>query len=147
MTLRGESGPFFALMQTQQQGVQVLVVDDNSFNILVAKSLLVKNGFIVTSAFNGEDAIKKARNQDQTEFFKIILMDCQMPIMDGFQATKILVEMMDNGEIPRTPIVALTANDSKKDQEKCTKSGMSGFLSKPLKEEDLHKLLDKFVKN
>ena len=127
--------------------IPVLVVDDNTFNILVLSNFLKKNGFKVTSAFNGEEAIQRAKEQDQFTFFKLIFMDCQMPVMDGLQATELLQEMMLKGEIPRVPIIAFTANNTKQDQEKCLRAGMSGYMTKPLKEEDLMKITARFLNN
>jgi len=123
----------------------VLIVDDNPFNIMIASKMVEKLGFVVVTAFNGQEALVKAQEQDQENFFKIILMDCQMPIMDGYEATKALCTMMKKGEIPETPICAVTANDTKKDQEKCFESGMLAHIAKPLKESELLKIIDKYI--
>ncbi len=124
----------------------VLLVDDNPFNIMVASKMMEKLGFTVVTAFNGQEGIARAQEQDLENFFKIILMDCQMPIMDGYEATKALCAMMKKGEIPETPICAVTANDTKKDQEKCFESGMLAHIAKPLKESELLKVIDKYIK-
>ena len=121
-----------------------LVVDDNPFNVLIASKILEKYGFTVISAFNGKDAIAKVKEQKKSSsFFKMVMMDCEMPIMNGYEATEILKKMMNRKEIPELPIIALTANDTKKDKEKCLKVGMLGHLTKPLKEEEFVKIMNK----
>jgi len=122
----------------------VLIVDDNAFNLMVAKKIVRETGCKVKTAMHGEDAIDKVKRhfQEENEFFKLIIMDCQMPVMDGYQATRILKEMMANNEIPSCSIVALTANDTEKDKQKCKECGMDDVLSKPLKEEDMYKVFD-----
>ena len=82
----------------------ILAVDDNPFNLLIVTKVLEKWGYSIVTALNGEDAIEKAQKQDKTRFFKMILMDCQMPIMDGFAATKALKDLMKKAEIPEVPI-------------------------------------------
>ena len=98
--------------------------------------------FQVKTAIHGEDAIQKAKEQAESEkeFFKLILMDCQMPIMDGYDATLALKEMMKKKEIPSCLIIALTANDGAGDIKKCKDSGMDDVLSKPLKDQGLERL-------
>ena len=76
---------------------------------------------------------------------KLIFMDLQMPIMDGYEATQALRKLMVEEKIPNIPIVALTANDSPQDKKKCIDVGMSGHLSKPLKDVDLEIMLKRFV--
>jgi len=122
----------------------VLIVDDNAFNLMVAKKIVKETGCQVKTAMHGQDAIEKVKKhfEEEEEFFKLIIMDCQMPIMDGYQATSILKEMMTKNEIPTCAIVALTANDTEKDKLKCRECGMDDFLSKPLKEEDMYKVFD-----
>jgi len=125
----------------------VLIVDDNSLNLMIASKLLQKQGFSIVTAYNGQDAILKVKEQQRSSFFSFILMDCQMPIMDGFEATKVIKGMIEKEEIPDVPIYALTANDSKRDQERCVQAGMVGSFSKPLKQEDLQKLVKMFLKS
>jgi len=122
----------------------VLIVDDNPLNLLIAKKLVEDTGCQTVTAVHGQDAIKKAKehHQEGKEFFKLILMDCQMPVMDGYDATKALRERMASGEIPNCSIVALTANDSEEDIKKCRESGMDDVLSKPLKRDCLKKMLE-----
>lgn len=121
----------------------VLLVDDNSFNLLVAKHIIEDCGFQVITALTGLDAINIAKRtcQEGNKAFTLILMDLQMPVMDGFETTSILIKMMKSNEIPEMPIVALTANTTDADIDKCLQYGMISHLAKPLKTEDLDKVL------
>jgi len=123
----------------------VLVVDDNSLNIMVAENLIASHKCQVKTALTGHAAINLLLNNNHnTEPIKLILMDCQMPIMDGYETTKTITGLMKEKKIPEIPIVALTANDSEADKDVCRKAGMSGYLSKPLKDKDLDKILKKY---
>jgi len=119
-----------------------LLVDDNPFNIFVAKNTLEIMGYIVETAMDGESAIRKMKELAGDENPpKFVLMDCQMPIMDGFEVTKILKEMMKNKEIGEVPIIALTANDKSVNPQIYKDAGMVNVLNKPLMQEDLNKVL------
>jgi len=120
---------------------QILVVDDNPFNILVAENQLKAVGYSVKAARSGAEAIKIMKSAfRERRIFKAILMDCQMPIMDGFETTRILKDLMKKNEIQKVAIIALTANTSQRDVERCFESGMDDFLAKPL-------LIDKLKKS
>ncbi|MDT8384183.1 MAG: ATP-binding protein [Gammaproteobacteria bacterium] len=111
------------------KGISVLLVDDNAVNQQVTVSILQKQGFMVDIANDGLQAITlfKANN------YNVVLMDCQMPVMDGFEATrKIRVYELTHGS-SRTPIIALTANASDQDRQACFESGMDDFLVKPMR--------------
>jgi len=122
----------------------ILIIDDNSFNLLVAKNLLEHLGYQVKTALNGKlgiDLVKSLAVENKKPF-GAILMDIQMPVMDGYEATKLLKEMMAKNEIEEMPIIALSANDTEADQSRCREVGMYDHLSKPLKEEHLKKVLE-----
>jgi len=120
----------------------VLLVDDMPFNLIVASHILVKKGFKVKTALNGEEAIKVMTEHCKSgQKFQFVLMDCQMPVMDGFEATEALVGMMKRKVIPEVPIIAFSANNSKKDVDRAMKSGMCNFLFKPLEEEQFNKVI------
>lgn len=122
---------------TQMNGSRILLVEDNLINQKVARRLLEKVGFQVKTAHNGAEALKAVENG---ETFDLILMDCQMPIMDGFTATcKIRASDCT------TPIIALTANAQDSDRAACLQAGMSDFISKPFKPADLYALLAKHL--
>ena len=98
------------------------------------------------TALSGHAAIKIiTENEHGKEPIKLVFMDLQMPVMDGYEATKALKKLMKEEKIPSIPIVALTANDSPSDKKKCLDVGMSGHLGKPLKDIDLEIMLKKFV--
>lgn len=111
----------------------VLLVEDNDINRLYAKSILTNWDCQVDIAENGLVAIEKVKNTS----YDVVLMDIQMPVMDGYEATR-AIRLMD---VPKkdTPIVALTANATKTDIEKCLASGMNDFLPKPFTPDDLHR--------
>lgn len=115
--------------------VRVLLVEDNDINRLYAKSILQTWKCITDIAENGLIAIEKLKNN----VYDVILMDVQMPVMDGYEATK-AIRMMPH-PVGSTPIVALTANATKIDIEKCLVAGMNDYLSKPFTPEDLYQML------
>lgn len=120
-------------------GRRILVVEDNVVNQKVVSGLLAKSGCVVDIAFNGQEACTMAA----TLPYDLILMDCHMPVMDGFAATR-QIRAMD-GPIGRVPIVALTAGAMEQDREKCIAAGMDAFLSKPLRSQDLLQMLAHFL--
>lgn len=112
------------------KGVNILLVEDNKFNQIIAQSLLEKWETTVKIADNGQKAIEIL----QTSTFDIILMDLQMPVMDGITAAGIIRQDLKLD----TPILALTANVVKGVIEKCLEAGMNGYVSKPFVPEDIH---------
>lgn len=117
------------------QNVRVLLVEDNDINRLYAKSILQTWKCSTDIAENGLIAIEKLKSNS----YDVILMDVQMPVMDGYEATK-AIRMMPH-PVGGTPIVALTANATKIDVEKCLTAGMNDYLSKPFTPEDLYQML------
>ena len=115
---------------------RILIAEDNPINQEVVLRLLAKAGYRSHAVVNGLEAIKAIRSSDGEEF-DLILMDCQMPEMDGYQATE---ELRKSGV--KIPIVALTANAFKEDKEKCLASGMTDYLTKPINFPDLISCLD-----
>ncbi|MBL7848544.1 MAG: response regulator [Cyclobacteriaceae bacterium] len=120
------------------QPLSVLLVEDNEINRLYAGSLLKKWKCRVEMAENGKEAIEKLALQT----FDLILMDVQMPVMDGYEATRII----RSGPAPgnQVPILALTANASVRDMDRCLEAGMNECLSKPFTPEQLFRQLQKF---
>lgn len=113
-------------------GARVLLAEDNIVNQKVAKNLLEKHHFDVVIASNGLEAIELFNEQS----FDVVLMDCQMPVMDGFQASKEITHYQKQLGT-NIPIIALTANAMKSDREKCLASGMCSFVAKPFSSEIL----------
>ncbi|MFK5984376.1 MAG: response regulator [Pseudomonadota bacterium] len=124
----------------QLQG-NILLVEDNMVNRKVVTKMLSKCGLIIDSVENGQEALDKL----ETNNYALILMDCQMPIMDGFQATRAIREKELTQNIPRTPIIALTANVMEKDVKQCMQVGMDEFIAKPIKLKLLLQTLSKWL--
>jgi PAS domain S-box-containing protein len=114
-------------------GLKVLLVEDNDINRLYAKSILRQWNCMVDIAENGLVAIEKIKYN----FYDVVLMDVQMPVMDGYEATR-AIRVMES-HMRHAPIVALTANATKTDIEKCLSSGMNDYLPKPFTPEDLYR--------
>jgi CheY-like chemotaxis protein len=113
--------------------MKVLLAEDNAVNQLVARKLLAKLGIEVEIATNGEEAIEALRGTR----FDLVLMDCQMPVMDGFEATRRIRDRASGVLNPLVPIVAMTANAMRGDRERCLEAGMTDYLSKPVNPADL----------
>ncbi len=112
---------------------RVLLVEDNPVNQAVAKKMLEKLGLEYEVAGNGREAVKLIDGQEK---FDLILMDCQMPVMDGYEATGEIrkLEQQNNHHIP---IIAMTANAMEGDREKCITAGMDDYIAKPVKQTEL----------
>ncbi len=117
------------------KGMKVLVAEDESINQALISTLLTQFGFNVTAVENGKMAVEAVASGD----FQLILMDLQMPDMDGFEATKRIKAMADTHKKPR--IIALTAHAMGKDREKCLLAGMDDYLSKPIDRNELYQVL------
>jgi two-component system, sensor histidine kinase and response regulator len=124
----------------QEKKGRILLVEDNPVNQLVAKSMLEKFGYNVLPVANGEEALAQFEMAD----FDLVLMDCQMPVMDGFEATKAIRQLKDPRK-KNVPIIALTANAMKDDEDKCLKAGMNDYLSKPIRKESLENKISKWL--
>lgn len=119
--------------------LHVLLVEDNDINRLYAKSILKNWQCHIDVAENGLVAIEKIKNN----FYDVVLMDVQMPVMDGYEATKAIRSMHQSAKVP---IIALTANATPGDVEKCLLAGMNDYLPKPFTPEDLYGKLFKDLK-
>lgn len=117
----------------------VLVVEDNELNQQVAQGLLEYNGAVVTIASNGQEALDKL---SRGEIFDCILMDIQMPVVDGLEATKMI---RANPQWPHMPIIAVTANADQQYRELCRSVGMTDFLVKPIDPEQLVRIILKWL--
>ena len=126
-----------SLGNTSSRGLHILLAEDNAVNQEVAQQILQKRGHVVTIASNGREALKLVAQSD----FDLILMDIQMPEMDGFQATAAIREREKNGS-RRTPIVAMTAHAMKGDRERCLDGGMDGYVSKPVQSKLLYETIE-----
>ena len=124
---------------TLEQGrARILLVEDNPVNQLVAKGMLAKLGCQVHLATQGAEALELLE-QDE---FDLVLMDCNMPVMDGYEASR---RIRQSGRWPDLPIVALTANAMPEERERCRAAGMNDYLAKPFRREELLALVDHWV--
>lgn len=131
------------IQQLQFNAVKkVLVVEDNLLNQKLAAIILQNNGFDITIAENGKKAVEILQRADRQDF-DLILMDIQMPLMDGYQATHIIRDELHI----YTPIIAMTAHALAGEKERCIQSGMNDYLSKPFKESDLLSKITRWVKD
>lgn len=127
---------------TRKSVAQVLVVEDNLLNQRVSVAMLRRLGFEVDLASNGEEGVYKWENGD----YDAIIMDCQMPVLDGYSATaQIRTRERNEGSGRHMPIIALTAYALPHDRQKCLDSGMDDYLTKPVDCEVLGIMLRKWV--
>ena len=120
---------------------KILLVEDNEINQLIARENLSKHKVI--TAVNGKQAIK-ALNQMKAQF-DLILMDCHMPEMDGFEATKRIRDGEAGERYLNVPIIALTANAMKGDREVCVAAGMDDYIAKPFSQEELARVIGEWT--
>ncbi len=126
-------------------GKHILIVEDNSFNREIAHFVFESLGFEIDEAENGVVCLDKLNNS-KDNFYDIILMDIQMPIMDGYSTTR-EIRNNKNKNISNIPIVAMTANAFDEDRKKCFDVGMNGHISKPLQTESVVKELSRVLKH
>ena len=124
-----------------QYGCRVLLAEDNITNQIVAEGMLELYGCKVDLAVNGREASQAVRNQQ----YDLILMDCQMPELDGYSATGEIREFEKQTGCARTPIVALTAHAMDGDRERCLVAGMDDYLSKPIRQAQFQSILEKWL--
>ena len=120
---------------------RVLVAEDNAVNQRLVKRMLEKMGYRVDIALDGYQAVMFA----MASRYDIIIMDCSMPEMDGYQATAEIRRLHKEGALRRIPVIALTANALPEDRERCLAAGMDDYLSKPIARDDLRAMLDKYL--
>jgi CheY-like chemotaxis protein len=122
--------------------IRILVAEDNPVNQKVAQSMLKKIGLRADVVANGKEAIHVL----QIIPYDLVLMDCQMPEMDGFEAARVIRQNGSKALNPRIPIIAMTAATMRSDREKCIQAGMSDFIAKPFQKRDLAKTLIRWLK-
>ena len=123
-----------------QRGIRILLAEDNIINQKVAQSILGKIGYKADVVANGLEAVSALEMIN----YDVVLMDCEMPEMDGFQATAMIRDPKSKVLNHKVPIIAMTANAMKGDREKCIEAGMDDYLSKPVKKEVLAAVLEKW---
>lgn len=123
---------------------KLLLVEDNDLSRQIAQILLKEQGFIVDEAVNGQSAVEKIKNSKEGEF-DFILMDIQMPIMDGYEATK-EIRSLQNRILANIPILAMTANAFDEEKKKALRCGMNGHITKPIDVNVLFKTIEGILK-
>lgn len=125
---------------------RILLVEDNSVNQEVASLMLEDIGLIADIASNGLEAITSLKTAPEESPYTLILMDCQMPEMDGYESSRAIRDFEAGERYAFIPIIAMTANAMKGDRERCINAGMSDYLSKPIDPEELLNALVKWIK-
>ena len=119
-------------------GKRILLAEDNDINRMIATIVLKSNGYHITEVLDGKEAVAELTRQS----FDLVLMDMQMPFMDGLEATRIIRKHINN----KVPIIALTANEIKEEKSRCVQAGMNDFLMKPFDEKDLVSIINKWLR-
>ncbi len=115
--------------------LSILIVEDNNVNAMIARVMMEKLGHTISLAVNGQEALNALKQQT----FDLVLMDCQMPVLDGFETTKIIRTSKESWK--DIPIIAMTANAMSGDRDRCLAVGMTDYVSKPIKKEELLKVI------
>ncbi|MCP4374657.1 MAG: response regulator [bacterium] len=129
-----------SLSEDHRRHIRILLVDDNIMNQKVAQRILsVKLGFRADAVANGKEAVDSLSRQH----YDMVLMDCQMPVMDGYEATRVIRDPNSPVQNHNIPIVAMTANAMQGDREKCLDSGMDDYITKPISPEKLAEAIER----
>ena len=127
-------------LRERRRGFRILLAEDNLVNQMLAVRLLEKRGHHVQVAGDGREALEKLKTAD----FDLVLMDVQMPVMGGFEATAAVREM-EKGTGKHIPILALTAHAVTGDRERCLAAGMDGYVAKPIRPEELFEQIEALI--
>ena len=125
--------------ETSIQGLHVLLTEDNELNMEIAEFVLQNEGAAVTKAWNGQEAVELFRKSEAGEF-DVILMDIMMPVMNGYEATK-MIRSLDREDAKTIPIIAMTANAFTEDRIRAKEAGMDEHVAKPVDAELLIKVI------
>jgi CheY-like chemotaxis protein len=130
------------IAEEAKHSIHILLAEDNPINRKLAQFMLTKAGYQLTVVENGKEAVEVYTSQPDT--FDLILMDIQMPTMNGIDATKEIRKIESSTSTPRIPIIAMTAQSMKGDREKCLKSGMDDYIAKPIKRKVVFEMVKKW---
>lgn len=141
---------FSRVEKTQQQSIEneeltghVLLVEDNPVNQMIAKKMLERLSLSYQLAENGEQAVALMQAPND---FSLLLMDCQMPVMDGYTATRAIRQFETENQQKHTPIIAMTANTMENDKQACLQVGMDDYITKPVSQDALQKALSRWLR-
>jgi len=140
---REEAQPTLVTRHTLRESrkqLRILLAEDNAVNQVLAVRLLEKQGHTVTVAGDGRVALAALEKQA----FDLVLMDVQMPVMDGFEATA-GIRSQEKATGAHIPIIAMTAHAMKGDRERCLAAGMDGYIAKPIQPKELYETLERFL--
>jgi len=126
---------------TEARKAHILLVEDYKANVMVATALLEEFGYSYSVANNGQEALQLVKNEN----FDLILMDVQMPGIDGFEATHFIREGEKERGVVRTPIIGMTAHGLAGDRERCLEVGMDDYIAKPFHADVLEEKLAKYL--
>lgn len=126
-------------MYNDGKGKKLLLVEDNELNREIAYEILSEYGFLIDTSENGSEVLEKV-SASATEDYELVLMDIQMPIMDGYEATR-RIRALENTALSSVPIVAMTANAFDENLKAAADCGMNGFISKPINMQEVIKAL------
>ncbi len=129
--------------ETDFNGRRILLVEDNELNREIAETILEETGFIVESAPDGSDAVAMVRRAEEG-YYDAVLMDVQMPVMDGYEATR-TIRTLPREDVKTLPIIAMTANAMEDDKEAALKNGMNAHIAKPIDIDLFLKVLGKYL--
>ena len=127
--------------QGSERKIRILVAEDNPVNQKVVLKQLQSLGYQAEVVNNGQEALDRLKERD----YDVVLMDCQMPIMDGYRATQEIRSF--EGDRRHTTIIAITANAMPEDRDRCMDAGMDDYLSKPASREDLRKKVEQWTRD
>ncbi len=131
----------YSIIERKKQLRRILLVDDIETNLLTAKALISKQGYKIDEAKNGLEALEKFKENN----YDLILMDCQMPELDGYETTRQIREIESKEAKKPVPIIAMTGNAFEKDQERCFDAGMDDFIAKPIEPEILTRTISAYI--
>ena len=135
--------PEQTFMTDKNIGKRILLAEDNELNAEIAMELLKEEGFLIDWVKDGQECFDKLEESDEG-YYDLILMDIQMPILNGYDTTA-KIRQMENPKKAATPIVAMTANSFDEDIEMTKKAGMNGFIAKPLDAEKMFIILKQSI--
>lgn len=125
----------------QTRGKRILVAEDQSVNWMLVERLLANRGHTAANAINGRQALEML----EAESYDLVLMDCQMPLLDGYATTRALRRHESDRSEPRTPVVAMTANAMEGDRDLCIAAGMDDYLAKPITSAAIDEVLERWL--